>query len=57
MQEKLVPSARRRVSTYRFVPHQNLVEQEWHYPLPGGNVDRFMLKVHADYPKRPTSWR
>ena len=31
---------------------QNPVEQEGTYPLPEAQVDRFMLKVVIDYPKR-----
>ena len=31
---------------------QNPVEQEGTYPLPEAQVDRFMLKVHLDYPKK-----
>ncbi|RPH94923.1 AAA family ATPase [candidate division KSB1 bacterium] len=31
---------------------QNPIEQEGTYPLPEAQVDRFMLKVHIDYPKR-----
>jgi len=30
---------------------QNPIEQEGTYPLPEAQVDRFMLKVHVDYPK------
>jgi MoxR-like ATPase len=32
---------------------QNPIEQEGTYPLPEAQVDRFMLKVVIDYPKRP----
>jgi MoxR-like ATPase len=31
---------------------QNPIEQEGTYPLPEAQVDRFMLKVHVDYPSR-----
>lgn len=31
---------------------QNPVEQEGTYPLPEAQVDRFMLKVYLDYPKK-----
>jgi MoxR-like ATPase len=31
---------------------QNPIEQEGTYPLPEAQVDRFMLKVKVDYPKR-----
>ncbi|MEM0998507.1 MAG: MoxR family ATPase [Bacteroidota bacterium] len=31
---------------------QNPVEQEGTYPLPEAQVDRFMMKVHIDYPTR-----
>ncbi len=31
---------------------QNPIEQEGTYPLPEAQVDRFMLKVHIDYPNR-----
>ncbi|HXD89307.1 MAG TPA: MoxR family ATPase [Urbifossiella sp.] len=30
---------------------QNPVEQEGTYPLPEAQLDRFMMKVHADYPE------
>jgi len=29
---------------------QNPIEQEWTYPLPEAQIDRFMLKVLVDYP-------
>ncbi len=31
---------------------QNPIEQEGTYPLPEAQVDRFMIKVHVDYPSR-----
>lgn len=31
---------------------QNPVEQEGTYPLPEAQVDRFMLKIYVDYPKK-----
>ncbi len=31
---------------------QNPVEQEGTYPLPEAQMDRFMMKVHVDYPSR-----
>lgn len=31
---------------------QNPIEQEGTYPLPEAQVDRFMLKVHIDYPNK-----
>jgi MoxR-like ATPase len=31
---------------------QNPIEQEGTYPLPEAQVDRFMLKVHLDYPSK-----
>ena len=31
---------------------QNPVEQEGTYPLPEAQVDRFMLKVKIEYPKK-----
>ncbi len=31
---------------------QNPVEQEGTYPLPEAQVDRFMMKVHVDYPQK-----
>ncbi len=31
---------------------QNPIEQEGTYPLPEAQVDRFMLKLHVDYPDR-----
>ena len=33
---------------------QNPVEQEGTYPLPEAQADRFLLKVHVDYPSRET---
>ncbi len=36
---------------------QNPVEQEGTYPLPEAQVDRFMLKVVLDYPKREEEMR
>jgi len=31
---------------------QNPVEQEGTYPLPEAQIDRFMMKIHVDYPSR-----
>ncbi|MCA9213342.1 MAG: MoxR family ATPase [Planctomycetales bacterium] len=31
---------------------QNPIEQEGTYPLPEAQIDRFMMKVHVDYPSR-----
>ncbi|MBI5287537.1 MAG: MoxR family ATPase [Chloroflexi bacterium] len=31
----------------------NPIEQEGTYPLPEAQLDRFLLKVHVDYPSRP----
>ena len=31
---------------------QNPVDQEGTYPLPEAQVDRFMMKVHVDYPTK-----
>lgn len=31
---------------------QNPIEQEGTYPLPEAQVDRFMMKIHVDYPSR-----
>ncbi len=31
---------------------QNPIEQEGTYPLPEAQLDRFMLKIHVDYPSR-----
>ena len=36
---------------------QNPLEQEGPYPLPEAQVDRFMLKVHIDYPSREEEQR
>lgn len=36
---------------------QNPIEQEGTYPLPEAQVDRFMLKIHVDYPKREEEQR
>ncbi|WP_449303558.1 AAA family ATPase, partial [Porphyromonas endodontalis] len=36
---------------------QNPLEQEGTYPLPEAQVDRFMLKVHIDYPSREEEQR
>ena len=33
---------------------QNPVEQEGTYPLPEAQADRFLMKVHVDYPSRET---
>ena len=33
---------------------QNPVEQEGTYPLPEAQADRFLMKVHVDYPSRDT---
>ena len=44
--------------TYRLEPPfivvatQNPIEQEGTYPLPEAQLDRFMLSIHIDYPKR-----
>ncbi|MBT6325237.1 MAG: MoxR family ATPase [Bdellovibrionales bacterium] len=38
--------------TFMVMATQNPVEQEGTYPLPEAQVDRFMLKVSIDYPKR-----
>ena len=31
---------------------QNPIEQEWTFPLPEAQVDRFLMKVKLDYPKK-----
>ena len=55
MQEKQVTIGDK---TYKLEPPflvlatQNPVEQEGTYPLPEAQVDRFMLKVHVDYPTK-----
>lgn len=55
MQEKQVTIGD---STYKLEPPflvlatQNPVEQEGTYPLPEAQVDRFMMKVHIDYPTK-----
>lgn len=36
---------------------QNPVEQEGTYPLPEAQVDRFMMKVHVDYPTKDEELR
>lgn len=36
---------------------QNPVDQEGTYPLPEAQVDRFMLKVHVDYPTKRKNWK
>src|SRR3954467_6310479 len=36
---------------------QNPVEQEGTYPLPEAQVDRFMLKLHVDYPSKDDELR
>ncbi len=36
---------------------QNPIEQEGTYPLPEAQVDRFLFKVHVDYPDRETERR
>jgi MoxR-like ATPase len=32
---------------------QNPIEHEGTYPLPEAQLDRFMMKIHVDYPERP----
>jgi MoxR-like ATPase len=55
MQEKQVTIGN---TTYRLqepflvLATQNPIEQEGTYPLPEAQVDRFMLKLHVDYPTR-----
>ena len=55
MQEKQVSIGK---STYKLeepflvMATQNPIEQEGTYPLPEAQVDRFMLKVNIDYPKK-----
>ncbi len=55
MQEKQVTIGK---ETYRLeepflvMATQNPIEQEGTYPLPEAQVDRFMLKVNIDYPKK-----
>lgn len=39
-------------SPFLVMATQNPIEQEGTYPLPEAQVDRFMLKVKIDYPKR-----
>jgi MoxR-like ATPase len=36
---------------------QNPIEQEGTYPLPEAELDRFLMKVHVDYPSRPDERR
>ncbi len=38
--------------TFMVMATQNPIEQEGTYPLPEAQMDRFMLKVHIDYPKK-----
>ena len=37
---------------FMVIATQNPIEQEGTYPLPEAQVDRFMLKLHIDYPSR-----
>ncbi len=37
---------------FMVIATQNPIEQEGTYPLPEAQVDRFMLKLHIDYPTR-----
>lgn len=37
---------------FMVIATQNPIEQEGTYPLPEAQVDRFMLKIHIDYPTR-----
>ena len=37
---------------FMVIATQNPIEQEGTYPLPEAQVDRFMLKLHVDYPTR-----
>src|SRR5918996_1923442 len=39
-------------SPFLVLATQNPIEQEGTYPLPEAQVDRFMLKLHVDYPDR-----
>ena len=39
-------------SPFLVMATQNPIEQEGTYPLPEAQVDRFMLKVIINYPKR-----
>ena len=39
-------------SPFLVLATQNPIEQEGTYPLPEAQVDRFMLKVHVDYPSK-----
>jgi MoxR-like ATPase len=41
-------------SPFLVLATQNPIEQEGTYPLPEAQVDRFMLKLHVDYPDRET---
>lgn len=37
---------------FMVIATQNPIEQEGTYPLPEAQIDRFMLKLHIDYPSR-----
>jgi MoxR-like ATPase len=57
MQEKQVTiggESFRLAEPFLVLATQNPIEQEGTYPLPEAQVDRFMLKLHVDYPDRPT---
>ena len=42
-------------SPFLVLATQNPIEQEGTYPLPEAQMDRFMLKVVVDYPRRRRS--
>lgn len=55
MQEKQVTiggNTFRLAEPFLVLATQNPIEQEGTYPLPEAQVDRFMLKLHVDYPTR-----
>ena len=55
MQEKQVTVGKRTIKLdepFCVMATQNPVDQEGTYPLPEAQVDRFMMKVHIDYPSK-----
>ena len=53
MQERQITIAGKTFSLdepFMVIATQNPIEQEGTYPLPEAQIDRFMLKVHIDYP-------
>jgi len=55
MQERQITIAGKTFSLdepFMVIATQNPIEQEGTYPLPEAQIDRFMLKLHIDYPSK-----